>query len=150
MFAPDQERVAGELLRVCRPGGRIGLVSWTPDSFVGRMFKVVGRYVPPPPGARSPLEWGTRVRIGELFAPDVESIGVRDRELVFRYRSSRAGLDAIRRFYGPTRTAFASLDAAGQIALEHDLLALAATLNTSVTGWRVPSPYLEVVIVKAR
>jgi SAM-dependent methyltransferase len=149
MFAPQQERVAAELVRVCRPGGRIGLANWTPDSFVGRVFKVVRRYVPAPAGVRSPLEWGTRPRIDELFAGDVDSIGVREREFVLRYRSSRAWLDAFRRFYGPTHQAFAALDADGQTALEHDLLALAATHNTSPTGWRVPSPYLEVVIVKA-
>jgi len=149
MFAPRPERVAAELVRVCRPGARIGLTSWTPDSFVGRMLKVVGRYVPQPHGVRSPLEWGTRPRIGELFTNDVDSIAVRDREFVFRYRSSREWLDAFRRFYGPTHKAFASLDPAGQTALEHDLLALADSHNTSTAGWRVPSPYLEVVIVKA-
>ena len=149
MFAPQQERVAAELVRVCRPGGRIGLANWTPDSLVGRMLKVAGRYVPQPQGVRSPLDWGTRGRIGELFTRDVASIGVRDREFVFRYRSSRDWLDAFRRFYLPTHSAFASLDPGGQTALEHDLLALADTLNTSTTGWRVPSPYLEVVIVRA-
>jgi SAM-dependent methyltransferase len=150
VFAPQQERVAAELVRVCRPGGRIGLANWTPDSFVGRVFKVVRRYVPAPAAVRSPLEWGTRPRIGELFERDVDSIGVCEREFVLRYRSSRAWLDAFRRFYRPTYEAFAALDADGQTALEHDLLALAATHNTSPTGWRVPSPYLEVVIVKVR
>jgi len=155
MFAPQPERVAAELVRVCRPGGRIGLANWTPNSFVGRMFKVVGRYVPVPAGVRSPLEWGTRPRMDELFRREIESIGVCEREFVFRYRSSREWLDAFRRFYGPTSRAFAALDADGQTALEHDLLALADTCNTgqsgntSPTGWRVPSPYLEVVIVKA-
>ena len=149
MFAPQQERVAAELVRVCRPGGRIGLASWTPESFVGRTFKVVGRYVPPSKGARLPFEWGTRARIGELFTRDIDSVGVREREFVFRYRSSREWLDAFRHFYGPTHTAFASLDADGQTALEHDLLALADTHNTAGTGWRVPSPYLEVVIFRA-
>jgi len=154
MFGPQQERVAADLVRVCRPGGRIGLANWTPDSFVGRMFKVVRRYVPAPAGTRSPLEWGTHRRIGELFNRDIESIDVREREFVLRYRSSRAWLDAFRRLYAPTRDAFAALDAHGQTALDHDLLALADTCNTrptgntSPTGWRVPSPYLEVVIVK--
>jgi SAM-dependent methyltransferase len=148
MFAPHQERVASELVRVCRPCGRIGLASWTPDSFVGRMFKVVGRYAPQPPGARSPLEWGTRRRIGELFTRGIACIGVRDRELVFRYRSSRAWLDAFRQFDGPTRAALAVLEPRGRVALEHDLLALADAHNTATTGWRVPSPYLEVVLVR--
>jgi len=149
MFAPQQERVAAELVRVCRPGGRIGLANWTPDSFVGRMFKVVRRYLPAPAGVRSPLEWGTRRRIGELFTRDVDSIGVRECEFVLRYRSSRAWLDAFRRLYGPTHEAFAALDADGQTALAHDLLALADANNTASAGWRVPSAYIEVVIVKA-
>ena len=147
MFAPQPERVAAELGRVCRPGGRIGLANWTPNSFVGRMFKVAGRYVPAPAGVRSALEWGTRRRIDELFRREIESI--REREFVFRYRSSQEWLDAFRRFYGPASRAFAALDADGQTALEHDLLALADTHNTSPTGWRVPSPYLEVVIARA-
>jgi len=155
MFTPQPVRVAAELVRVCRPGGRIGLANWTPNSFVGRMFKVVGRYVPAPAGVRSPLEWGTRPHIDELFRREIESIGVCEREFVFRYRSSREWLHAFRRFYAPTIRAFAALDAAGQVALEHDLLALADTCNTwqqgntSPTGWRVPSPYLEVAIVRA-
>ncbi len=150
MFAPRQERVAAELLRVCRPGGRIGLANWTPESFVGRMFRVVGRHVPTPAGLRSPLEWGTRARLGELFGTRVESIGVRSREVVLRYRSARHWLDAFRDSYGPTRDAFAALDDAGRTALEHDLLALAHAHNTSgPDALRIPSEYLEVVVVKA-
>jgi hypothetical protein len=139
-----------ELLRVCRPGGRVGLASWTPQGFVGQMFRMVGRYVPAPTGVPSPLEWGTKARIGELLGTDVASIGAHTREFVFRYRSSRDWLRAFRDFYGPVLKAFAALAPAEQIALERDLLALADAHNTSTTGaLRVPSEYLEVVAVKA-
>jgi ubiquinone/menaquinone biosynthesis C-methylase UbiE len=150
MFTPEPERAAAELWRVCRPGGRIGLVNWTPDGFVGQMFKVVGRHVPPPAGLRSPLEWGTRARLSELFGPDVGVLTTQRREFVFRYRSGEHWLDAFRHFYGPIHKAFAALDPPGRAALEHDLLALAHVHNTSATGaLRVPSEYLEVVAVKA-
>lgn len=150
MFTPNQERAAAELLRVCRPGGRIGLANWTPQGFIGQMFKIVGRYVPPPAGVRSPLEWGTAVRIGELFGTDVQSIAAESRHFVFRYRSAEDWLDTFRTYYGPTYKAFGALDAATRVAFENELLALAHEHNTSTTGaLRVPSEYLEVVGVKA-
>ena len=150
MFTPQPIVAMAELLRVCRPGGRVGLASWTPQGFVGQMFRMVGRYVPPPTGVPSPLEWGTKARIGELLGTDVASIGAHTREFVFRYRSSRDWLRAFRDFYGPVLKAFAALAPAEQIALERDLLALADAHNTSTTGaLRVPSEYLEVIAVKA-
>jgi len=149
MFTPNQDKAASELARVCKPGGRIGLANWTPESFIGQLFKTIGKYIPPAPGVKSPGLWGTEARLEELFAKTAQEIRTNCREFVFRYRSSREWLDAFRRFYLPTHSAFASLDPGGQTALEHDLLALADTLNTSTTGWRVPSPYLEVVIVRA-
>jgi SAM-dependent methyltransferase len=149
MFTPQQEVAAAELLRVCRPGGRIGLTNWTPDGFVGQMFKIVGRYVPPPAGVRSPLEWGTKARIGELLGTDVAAIALHRRQFVFRYRSAEHWLAAFRVYYGPTLKAFAALHVGEQNAFEHDLLALARQHNTSTTGaFRVPSDYLEVVAVK--
>jgi SAM-dependent methyltransferase len=150
MFTPDQERAAAELARVCRRGGRIGLTNWTPDGFVGQMFKIVGRYAPPPPGVRSPLEWGTEARLAELFGTNTRTIDVQRRDFVFRYRSADDWLDAFRNYYGPTHKAFAALDGEGQLAFEHDLLALAHEHNTSPNGaLRVPSEYLEVVAIKA-
>jgi ubiquinone/menaquinone biosynthesis C-methylase UbiE len=149
MFTPDQERVAAELLRVCRPRGRIGLANWTPDSFVGQMFKIVGRYAPAPAGLRSPLEWGTRKRLTELFGAGARTVEVRPREFVFRYSSAEAWLDAFRSFYGPTHVVFESLDADGRRALARDLIALAEAHNSSITGAvRIPSAYVEVVCVK--
>jgi SAM-dependent methyltransferase len=147
MFTPNQARAAAELARVCRPGGRIGLANWTPESFVGGIFKTVGRYVAPPAGIRSPLEWGTRARLDELFGTDV-TIAADERQFVFRYRSAEHWLDAFRDYYGPTHKAFAALDDAGHAALERDLLALAAAHNTSTTGaLRIPGTYLEIVVV---
>jgi ubiquinone/menaquinone biosynthesis C-methylase UbiE len=150
MFTPNQERSAAELVRVCRPGGRIGVANWTPESFIGQMFKIVGRYVPPPAGVRSPLEWGTEARIGELFGADVSSITVERRYFNFRYRSARDWLDTFRTYYGPTNKAFAALDDAAQAAFAKELVAMANEHNVGgPNALRVPSEYLEVVAVKA-
>lgn len=150
MFTPNQELAAAELLRVCRPGGRIGLTNWTPDGFVGQMFKVVGRYAPPPAGVRSPLEWGTEARLAELLGSDARSLDVQRRHFVFRYRSAEHWLDTFRDYYGPTHKAFAALDSADQAAFARDLLALASEHNASATGGlRIPSEYLEVVVTRA-
>jgi len=148
MFTPNQERSAAELVRVCRPGGRIGLTNWTPEGFIGQMFKIVGRYAPPPAGVRSPLEWGTEARLTELFGTNVQSLEVQRRDFVFRYRSAEHWLDAFRTYYGPTHKAFAALDDAGQTAFERDLLALANEHNTAPGALRIPSQYLEVVAVR--
>jgi SAM-dependent methyltransferase len=150
MFTPNQERAAAELLRVCRPGGRIGLASWTPDSFVGEMFKIVCRYVPPPAGVRSPLEWGSDARLRELFGSRVQALTMRRREFVFRYCSPERWLDVFRSYYGPTHKAFATLDRAGQAAFARDLLGIAHRYNTGRAGaFRASSAYLEAVAVKA-
>jgi SAM-dependent methyltransferase len=149
MFTPNQEQAASELLRVCRPGGRIGLANWTPDGFIGQMFKVVGAHVPPPAGIRSPLQWGTSARLAELFGTGVGTVVAHPRHFMFRYRSAEDWLDTFRTFYGPTFKAFAALDAAGQAAFERDLLTLARAHNMSSTALRIPSEYLEIVVTKA-
>jgi SAM-dependent methyltransferase len=149
MFTPNPERAAAELRRVCRPGGRIGLANWTPAGFIGQMFKTVGGHVPPPAGVRSPVEWGTEARLTELF-DGVASLRIEPRQFVFRYRSAHDWLGTFRTYYGPTLKAFAALDDRGREDLEHDLLELAEAHNTSTNGTlRIPSEYLEVVVVTA-
>lgn len=148
MFTPNQEQAASELQRVCRRGGRIGLASWTPTGFIGQMFKIIGRHVPPPAGVRPPLEWGTSERLAELLT-DAESIDAHVRQFVFRYRSAADWLDTFRTYYGPTLKAFGGLDDGGAKALEAELLELAGAHNTATDGTlHVPSDYLEVVALK--
>jgi SAM-dependent methyltransferase len=149
MFAPDHDRAAAELLRVCKPGGRIGLANWTPDSFVGEIFKTLGKSLPPPAGAKPPMLWGTRERIGEMFGPDAAAITIESRRFNFRYRSAGHFLDVFGTCYGPIVKAFAALDADGQARLRDDLLTLIAVRNRATDGTTiVPSEYLEIVITK--
>ncbi len=149
MFAPDQERAASELLRVVRPGGRIGLASWTPDGFVGKLFDVVARFIPPPPGLRSPMAWGSEPRLVELFGPGAVDIRTERKICTFRYGSAEHWVDFFRAYYGPMHRAFAALDEAGQDALVEALTALADEWNRSERGALVvPGEYLEVVITR--
>jgi len=149
MFTPDQEKAASELVRVCRRGGRIGLANWTPDGFIGQLFKTIGKHLPPPAGARSPALWGTRARLGELFDPHATSIKSAQRNFVFRYRSADHWLEIFRTFYGPVLKAFAALDPAKQAALESDILALIGQFNRSGDATMVvPSEYLEIVVTR--
>jgi ubiquinone/menaquinone biosynthesis C-methylase UbiE len=148
MFTPDQERAALELLRVCRPGGKIGLANWTPEGFVGQLFKTLGQHVPPAPGLRSPALWGTEARLGELFGASATVHTVR-REFTFRYGSAQHFIDVFRAYYGPLHKAFLALPAEGQSALKHDLVALIERFNRAGGESLVlPSEYLEVVAVK--
>jgi ubiquinone/menaquinone biosynthesis C-methylase UbiE len=149
MFAPDQEQSAGELLRVCRHGGRIGLASWTPDGFVGQMFRVVAAYVPPPAGLRGPPQWGTAARLAELFGSEARDIRAQAREFTFRYRSAAHWLEVFRSWYGPTHRAFAALAPERQQALAADLTALVERFNVARDGTMVvPSAYLEAVVAR--
>ena len=148
MFAPNQPRAAREMLRVCRPGGRIGLASWTPAGFVGEMLRVVGRHVPPIPGVASPALWGKPDHVATLF-PDVSQLSSAVRYFAFRYESAAHFVDVFRRYYGPVHKAFAALDAERQAALEADLVALLRQADTGGSrGLVVPGEYLETVIVK--
>lgn len=148
MFTPDQEKAAAELLRVCRSGGKIGLANWTPEGFIGQVFKTLGKHIPPPAGVKSPALWGTRPRLGELFGAAAK-INTEPRMFVFRYRSPQHWLDVFKTFYGPMLKAFAALDAGGQQALASDLLTLIGEFNRADDGtMTVRGEYLEVVITK--
>lgn len=149
MFTPDHARTASEMLRVCRSGGKIGLASWTPDGFIGELFKTIGRHVPPPAGLKSPALWGTRSHLIELFGPASADIAVQTREFTFRYRSPEHWIEVFRTKYGPVLKAFDALDAAGKASLAADLEALIARFNRATDGTMVaPAVYLETVIVK--
>lgn len=147
MFTADQETAAAELSRVLRRGGRIGLASWTPDSFIGQLFKTIGRYLPPPAGLKPPSGWGMQSRLAELF-PE-HHIAASERVFNFRYRSPAHWLDIFKTYYGPTNRAFAALDREKQAALAADMLALAQTCNRGGADTLiVPSAYLEAIVTK--
>lgn len=149
MFTPDQERAASELIRVCKRGGSVGLANWTPDGFIGQMFKTIGKHVPPPSGARSPALWGSRARLDELFPKAVASIAATPRQFVFRYKSPDHWLEVFRTYYGPVLKTFAALDAAARDTLTDDLLALMERFNRADDGTVVvPSEYLEVIVTR--
>lgn len=147
MFTPNQEQAASELLRVCKPGGKIGLTNWTPDSFIGQVFRTIGRYLPPAQGLKSPALWGTRVRIEELFGHGARRISTASRQFTFRYQSPAHWIEVFRSYYGPMNKTYAALNAESQAAFTQDLLALMARDNQSGgDGLVLPSEYLEVVI----
>ncbi len=149
MFAPDHARTASEMLRVTRPGGRIGMANWTPDGFVGRMFKTIGKHLPPPAGLQSPALWGTEAHLQALFGEAASDVQVQRKQFKFRYASVAHWLRIFRDFYGPTHKAFAALDEQGQQALAQDLDTLLNALNIAgPDSLVVPSEYLEVVITK--
>ncbi len=149
MFAPNQIATASEMGRVCRAGGRIAMANWTPASFIGQLFKVIGKHLPPPTGVQSPALWGTQERLEELFGPIAERIEVQARSFNFRYSNTAHWLDLFRSYYGPTHKAFAALSAEGQEALASEMSDLADQHNTPGNGWMVvPSAYAEVVITK--
>lgn len=145
MFTPNQMKSAAEMSRVVRSGGRIGLANWTPDGFIGQLFKIIGKHVAPPAGVQSPALWGTEARLAELFP--AHQITATKRVFNFRYRSADHWLTTFRTYYGPTHKAFAALDAAGQKALEQDILDLLARMNRGGSETLiVPSDYLEVTM----
>ncbi|HET6838469.1 MAG TPA: methyltransferase domain-containing protein [Bradyrhizobium sp.] len=149
MFTPNQDKAAAELLRVCKSGGKIGLANWTPEGFIGQLFKTLGKYLPPPAGAKSPALWGTEARIKEMFGASAASIKAERLNFNFRYRSPEHFLDIFRNYYGPMLKAFAALDATDQQGLKNDLLALIARMNRAEDGTMiVPSEYLEIAIIK--
>ncbi|APX74991.1 MULTISPECIES: class I SAM-dependent methyltransferase [Achromobacter] len=149
MFTPDQDKAAAELARVCRSGGKIGLANWTPDGFIGQVFKTIGKHLPPPAGVKSPALWGTRARIEEMFGPHASSIQAEPRNFVFRYRSPEHWLQVFKTYYGPLLKAFGALEPAAQAALTNDLMVQIDRFNRSGdTAMVVPSEYLEIVVTR--
>ena len=149
MFTPDHERAAGEMLRVVRPGGRIGLANWTPSGFIGQVFKTIGKHVPPPAGLKSPALWGTEDHLRELFGNEAARIHAERKLFNFRYSSPDHMLQEFRNVYGPVNRAFAALDAEKGLALEQDMMALLDQFNTAgPASLVVPSEYLEVVVIR--
>lgn len=150
MFAPDHATAAREMLRVTRPGGRIGMANWTPEGFIGRLFRIIGAHVAPPAGVRSPALWGSEAHLTALFGPRARELRIQRRHFNFRYESATHFLAVFREFYGPTHKAFGALDAAGQQALARDITALLDELDVGGgRGLVVPSEYAEVVITVA-
>jgi ubiquinone/menaquinone biosynthesis C-methylase UbiE len=149
MFTANHARAADEMSRVCRPGGKIGLANWTPDGFIGQLFKTIGKHIGPPPGAKSPALWGVPERIAEMFGANAASIRCVQRSFAFRYRSADHWLQVFKTYYGPVLKAFAALGPDKQAELERDLRALIAQFNRSGDdSMVVPSDYLEIVITR--
>jgi len=147
MFTPNQGKAASELARVCKPGGRIGLANWTPESFIGQLFKTIGKYIPPAPGVKSPALWGTKGTLEELFGNSAKEIRTTSRQFTFRYRSPAHWIEVFRTYYGPMNKTYGALDTGKQAAFTRDVLALMERDNRSGDGTLVlPSEYLEVVI----
>jgi ubiquinone/menaquinone biosynthesis C-methylase UbiE len=150
MFAPDQQRAADELARVCRPGGRIGLATWTPGGFIGEMLKVVTAHVPPPPGVASPLLWGTESHLQEMFGDTISELRTTERIFRFRFRSAEEFVAYFRTYYGPTLKAFEAAGPAGCDDLFADLVALVGRYAGTTSGpVAIPSAWLETVAIRS-
>jgi ubiquinone/menaquinone biosynthesis C-methylase UbiE len=149
MFAPDHAKAASEMARVCRPGGRIGLANWTPEGFIGQLFKVLGSHVPPPAGVQPPSRWGVEAHLQTLFGERASAISVTPRTFNFRYRSAAHFIEVFRTWYGPVHKAFGSLPVEGAAALERDLTDLMNRLNVGgPDSLVVPSEYAEIVVTR--
>ncbi|MGN6459196.1 MAG: class I SAM-dependent methyltransferase [Achromobacter mucicolens] len=149
MFTADQDKAASELMRVCKHGGKIGLANWTPDGFIGQIFKTIGKHLPPPAGVKSPALWGTKARIEEMFGPQAASITCEPRHFVFRYRSPEHWMQVFKTYYGPLLKAFGALDPAAQTALTADITAQIDRFNRSGdSAVVVPSEYMEIVMTR--
>jgi ubiquinone/menaquinone biosynthesis C-methylase UbiE len=147
MFTPDQETSVAELSRVVRRGGRIGFANWTPEGFIGQLFTIIAKHVPPPVGIKSPATWGTEMRLTELFPRD--EVKVSRQIFNFRYKSPAHWLEVFKSFYGPMNRAFAALDAGKQTELQADVIALLGRMNRGgKEDLVVASEYLEVVVIK--
>ena len=148
MFTPNQQQAANELMRVCRPGGKIGMANWTPESFIGQLFKTIGKYVPPAPGVKSPALWGSKAHLDALFGSNA-TVAAQARNFVFRFKSPKHWVEVFRNYYGPVVKTFAAIDLKAQQALEADLLALLEKFDVARDGTLVvPSEYLEAIVTK--
>jgi ubiquinone/menaquinone biosynthesis C-methylase UbiE len=148
MFTPNQQQAANELKRVCRAGGKIGMANWTPESFIGQLFKTIGKYVPPAPGVKSPALWGSNAHLDALFGSNA-TVAAQAKNFVFRFKSQKHWVEVFRNYYGPVVKAFAAIDPKAQEALEADLLALLDKFDVARDGTLVvPSEYLEVIVTK--
>jgi len=149
MFTANRDKAAAEMLRVCKSGGKIGMANWTPEGFIGQLFKTIGKHMPPPAGAKSPALWGTQAHLAQMFEAGASSIHIASKNFTMRYRSAQHWIEVFRTFYGPVHKTFGALPPAGQAALASDLLALIERFNRAKDGTMVvPSEYLEVVITK--
>jgi len=150
MFAADQEKAATELLRVCKPGGRIGMANWVPDSGVGKMFKTIAKHAPPPPGVASPLLWGTEERLRELFGDGISDLRVERRASRQAFRSADHFLDFFRTYFGPTKVAYERVGPEGEESLTADMLQYLEEANTAGDRALVLKPeYLQVIATRA-
>lgn len=150
MFTPDQDKAAAEMLRVCRPGGKIGLANWTPQGFIGQMLKLLGQYLPPPTSTKSPVLWGTGQRLAELFGGGASAIETDLRNFMFRYRSPTHFIEVFKTCYGPMLKALSALDEERRLSLLADLKVLIDDLNHADDGTMVvPGEYLQVVITRS-
>ena len=149
MFTPDHARAARELARVTRAGGRIGLANWTPDSFIGHLFKVLGKHIPPAAGLKPPALWGTEDHLRTIFGPAIGAMQATTRQFTFRYRSADHFIDVFRNYYGPVHKAFLALPAEQQSRLDGDLREVIARFSRGGDTMVVPSDYLEAVITRA-
>jgi SAM-dependent methyltransferase len=147
MFAPDQEVAANELVRVCRPGGKIGMGNWTPDGFWGQTFALVGRYLPPPEGVCPPPEWGTEKRLRELFGESSSNLSITGRSALFRYRNNQHWIEVFSTWFGPIMRVLETVDEKGRTEFLHELNAILSRFNRSGDETlMVGAEYLEVVI----
>jgi SAM-dependent methyltransferase len=143
-----RQRAAAELLRVCRPGGRIGMVNWVPDGYVAALFRAIGRHLPPPPGLRPPVEWGDEQRLRELFGPEVTIVAPR-KTFLWRFPSAEHQAEFFATFYGPTNRALATLGADRAAELKADMVEVARSFDDSDDDTLVlRQEYLEAVIYK--
>jgi SAM-dependent methyltransferase len=150
MFAADQEKAAAELLRACKPGGRIGMANWVPDSGIGQMFMTVAKHAPPPPGVNPPLLWGTEERLRQLLGDGVSELRIERRKSRQAFRSADHWLDFFRTYFGPTKVAFERVGPEGEEALTADLRGYLEQNNVGGDRALVLEPeYLQVVATRA-